>query len=77
MTSSAQSQDEDQIRRVMAERVTAMHDRDADRFVSHYAPEIVKFDLDPPLQHTAPEAEIRPGPLCQLPHLQHTHLPLR
>ena len=56
MTSSAQSQDEDQIRRVMAERVTAMHHRDAERFVSHYAPEIVKFDLDPPLQHTAPEA---------------------
>src|SRR3981081_2984616 len=54
MTSSAQSQDEDRIRRVMAERVTAMHDRDADRFVSRYAPEIVKFDLD--LQHTAPEA---------------------
>jgi ketosteroid isomerase-like protein len=30
--------------RSIADRAAAMHDRDADRFVSHYAPQITKFD---------------------------------
>ena len=33
-----------------------MRGRDAERFVAYYAPQIVKFDLAPPLQHTACEA---------------------
>ena len=48
--------DEDQIRAVLADRAAAMRDRDAERFVAHYAPQIVKFDLPPPLALTAPEA---------------------
>ena len=48
--------DEDQIRAVLADRAAAMRDRDAQRFVAHYAPQIVKFDLPPPLALTAPEA---------------------
>jgi ketosteroid isomerase-like protein len=48
--------DEDQIRAVIADRAAAMHDRDAERFVAHYAPQVVKFDLPPPLQLTGPQA---------------------
>jgi ketosteroid isomerase-like protein len=33
-----------------------MRDRDAERFVSYYAPQIVKFDLAPPLVYTGPQA---------------------
>jgi ketosteroid isomerase-like protein len=47
---------EEQIRAVIADRASAMRDRDADRYVSHYAPQVVKFDLAPPLMRTAPEA---------------------
>jgi ketosteroid isomerase-like protein len=50
------SQDEEQIRQVMADRVAAMQEHDADRFVGHYAPGVVKFDLAPPLQYTGTEA---------------------
>jgi ketosteroid isomerase-like protein len=48
--------DEDQIRAVLADRAAAMRGRDAERFVAHYAPQIVKFDLPPPLLLTAPQA---------------------
>jgi ketosteroid isomerase-like protein len=48
--------DEDQVRAVIADRVTAMRERDAERFVAHYAPQIVKFDLAPPLAYMGPEA---------------------
>ena len=33
-----------------------MHERDAERFVAHYAPQITKFDLAPPLVYEGPEA---------------------
>lgn len=55
MTSSPAA-DEDQVRAVIADRADAMRDRDAERFVAHYAPQIVKFDLPPPLQYTGPAA---------------------
>ena len=55
-TTSAGTADEDQIRAVLADRAAAMRERDAERFVAHYAPQIVKFDLPPPLLLTAPEA---------------------
>ena len=48
--------DEDQIRAMLADRATAMRGRDAERFVAHYAPQVVKFDLPPPLLLIAPEA---------------------
>jgi ketosteroid isomerase-like protein len=50
------SVDEDQVRAVIADRAVAMRERDAERFVAHYAPQVVKFDLAPPLRLTAPEA---------------------
>ena len=52
---TAVSGDEAQIRELIAERETAMRTRDAQRLVSRYAPEIVKFDLGPPLRHTGSE----------------------
>ena len=55
MTSSPPEGDEDQIRAVIADRAAAMPDRDAERFVAHYAPQIVKFDLAPPLLLTGPQ----------------------
>jgi ketosteroid isomerase-like protein len=53
---STDTTDEGQIRAVMADRATAMRERDAERFVAHYAPQIVKFDLPPPLMYTGAEA---------------------
>jgi uncharacterized protein (TIGR02246 family) len=49
--------DEQQIRQMMADQETAMRARDAERLVARYAPEIVSFDLAPPLQHRG--AEVR------------------
>ena len=55
-TTSTPTGDEDQIRAVMADRAAAMRERDAERFVAHYTPQIVKFDLAPPLRLTESEA---------------------
>ncbi len=52
MSSAVRSQDDVQIREVMREREKAMRGRDAERIVSRYAPEMVKFDLAPPLRHS-------------------------
>jgi ketosteroid isomerase-like protein len=54
MTVTVQSQDEAQIRQLLAEGETAMRARDAERLVCRYAPEIVKFELPPPLRYTGP-----------------------
>jgi ketosteroid isomerase-like protein len=48
--------DEEQVRAVVTARATALRERDAERFVAQYAPQIVKFDLAPPLAHAGPEA---------------------
>ena len=55
-TTSTSTADEEQIRVVIADRAAAMRGRDATRFVAHYAPQIVKFDLAPPLLLTGPQA---------------------
>jgi ketosteroid isomerase-like protein len=55
-TTNTGNTDEEQIRTVVAERATAMRERDADRYVALYAPEIVKFDLAPPLLLSGPGA---------------------
>lgn len=55
-TGSTHTTDDDQIRAVIADRAAALRDRDAERFVAHYAPQIVKFDLPPPLASTGPHA---------------------
>jgi ketosteroid isomerase-like protein len=53
---STPATEEGQIRAVIADRAAAIHDRDAERFVAHYAPQIVKFDLPPPLVYSGPQA---------------------
>jgi len=53
---SQQSQDEAQIRQLIAAREAAMRAKDAGQLVSGYAAEVVKFDLAPPLQRTGAEA---------------------
>jgi len=50
-----QSQDEAQIRQLIAEQETAMRAKDAERLIARYTPEAVKFDLAPPLRHTGAE----------------------
>ena len=55
-STDASTADEEQIRAVIADRAAAMQDRDAERFVAHYAPQITKFDLAPPLVYEGPEA---------------------
>jgi ketosteroid isomerase-like protein len=49
MATTTPTANEVQIRAVITDRAAAMRDRDAERFVAHYAPHIVKFDLPPPL----------------------------
>ncbi len=51
------SQGEAEIRKLMVGWETAMRARDPEGLVSRYAPEIVKFDLAPPLRRTGPEAQ--------------------
>ena len=55
-TASARTTDEDHIRAVIADRAAALRQRDAERFVAYYAPQIVKFDLPPPLVYTGLQA---------------------
>jgi ketosteroid isomerase-like protein len=50
-----------QIRQLIAERETAMRERDAERLVADYAPGAVVFDLAPPLLHSGPEVHDADG----------------
>jgi ketosteroid isomerase-like protein len=50
----AEAQAVDEIRRVLDARLAALRTKDAERLVAHYATEVVKFDLAPPLAHTGP-----------------------
>ena len=54
-TPSTPAAAEEQIGAVIADRAAAMRERDAERFVAHYAPQVVKFDLAPPLMYTGTE----------------------
>lgn len=49
------NQDETQIRQLIAAKAAALRARDAERMIASYAPEIVQFDLAPPLRHVGPE----------------------
>ncbi|MFI9258072.1 YybH family protein [Streptomyces sioyaensis] len=48
--------DEARIREVLEDRAAATTARDARRFLSHCAPDIVEFSLAPPLQYKGPQA---------------------
>lgn len=52
--------DEIRIRQLVEDWATAIGAKDVDRAVSHYAPDVVSFDLTPPLQYTGADA-IRQG----------------
>lgn len=54
MTSTMLTQDEVQIHHLITEKEALMRAKDAKGLVSRYAPEIVQFDLAPPLQHSGP-----------------------
>ncbi len=47
--------DEVEIRELVTAEAAALRDRDAKAVVARYAPEVVKFDLAPPLRHTGAE----------------------
>lgn len=47
----ATASNEAEIRNVIADLSKALHDKDAKRVLSHYAPGSVVFSLAPPLQH--------------------------
>jgi len=49
--------DEAQIRELVLGQQEAMRARDAEWLVGRYAPEIVSFDLAPPLRHTGPDVQ--------------------
>ena len=47
--------DETRIRTLVGEHAAAMRARDAKQMLAAYAPEIVQFNLAPPLRHVGPE----------------------
>jgi PhnB protein len=51
--------DEEHIREGIRSWTQALHDKDVDRLMAHYTPDILAFDLAPPLQHAA--ADYRRG----------------
>jgi PhnB protein len=56
MTASSTTNDEAQIRAVVKDWADAIHAKDVDRAAAHLAPDIVTFDLVPPLQYSGAAA---------------------
>ena len=56
MTTTALDRDEATIRELIADLAAARQDRDTDRIVARYAPDLVAFTLAPPLQADGAEA---------------------
>ncbi|MEU5211247.1 nuclear transport factor 2 family protein [Streptomyces sp. NPDC020742] len=54
-TDTGRTTDEQRIREVLQDRAAATRDRDAARFLSHCAPDVVDFSLAPPLQYRGPQ----------------------
>jgi PhnB protein len=52
----AEANCETQIRALLEDWVTAIRAKDVERAVSHYAPDVVSFDLAPPLDYRGTEA---------------------
>ena len=51
MTGEKQTTDETQIRQQIDGLVNAVRNKDLDRAMSFYSPDVVSFDLEPPLQY--------------------------
>ena len=49
--------DHDDIRRHFESFAAALHDKDLERVMAHYAPSALAFDLAPPLQHRRADIE--------------------
>ena len=56
MTTETEATTREQIRALLYDRAAAITARDAQRAVSHYAPEVVSFSLAPPLCNAGDEA---------------------
>jgi uncharacterized protein (TIGR02246 family) len=52
---------ETEIRSLITDLSDALHDKDAKRVLSHYAPGSVVFDLAPPLQHAGAGESVEEG----------------
>ncbi|MGW9430237.1 YybH family protein [Streptomyces decoyicus] len=55
-TDIARKADEERIRELLEDRAAATTERDARRFLSSCAPDMVDFSLAPPLQYKGPQA---------------------
>ena len=55
MSNTVSRKDEELIREVIEDVTPAMRDRDAERITSRYAPDVVMYDLAPPLRRPASE----------------------
>jgi uncharacterized protein (TIGR02246 family) len=55
-TGSTRADDEAQIRKLIDDWAKAVHGKDVDEVVSHYAADVVTFDLAPPLQYPGADA---------------------
>lgn len=64
MTSTMLTRDVAQIRQLITAKETLMRTKDANGLVSRYAPEIVQYDLAPPLQHSGPAVLDPSGVQC-------------
>ena len=63
-TQSTQTQDEAQIRQLIAEVSSAICAKDVDRIMSYYDPEVVFFDVKPPFQTNGADALRRTWQEC-------------
>jgi PhnB protein len=50
-TATALAGDETRIRGLVEDWAQALRDKDVDAVMTHYAPDVIAFDLAPPLQH--------------------------
>jgi uncharacterized protein (TIGR02246 family) len=60
--------DEAQIRQLIDDWTSALSDKDMDRVMAHYAPDVVVFDVKPPFQITGADAWRRAWEAC-LPYI--------
>ena len=61
---SAQARDEAQLRQLITDQMSAIGAKDLDRLMTHYAAEVVIFDVKPPFQTTGAEAWRRTWEAC-------------
>jgi len=65
---SAHAGDEAQLRQLIADQLSAIGAKDLDRLMTHYAAEVVVFDVKPPFQTTGADAWRRTWAAC-LPYV--------